>query len=152
LIKCAEKEAAERIGKDCFKFASYEQRNHVGITAPVTVFPFPAETIADILLGGLAYVSFISLKALAAHIEKRGWLAVDVTDATVQKRILDCPVLHVFKADDFSRNYSLPIDVIIDCAVSLVDIDSVLVAFEQLTEDPGGNWTFVYDDESSLWR
>jgi hypothetical protein len=151
LREAAERDATARFGKNWVAIASYKQRNHVGITVPVTAFPFPADMIADLILGGLVYVSFVSPEALAAHIEKRGWHVLDVAEVSAQREVLGFPVFHVFKADDPSKNYSFPVDFIIDCGVSLIDIDSVLVGLERSTEGDGRNWTFLYEDENSLW-
>lgn len=152
LLETAEAQVVELLGRECVEIASYAQRNFVGVTVPVTVFPFSAEMIADILLGGLCYVSYISLKALIAHIELRGWRAVDVSESAGSREANGYAVLHVFKRDNPARNYSLPVDVILECGASLIDIDSVLEGFERMTEQDGRDWTLVYDDESSIWR
>lgn len=151
LVGAADADATARFGHSWTKITSYEYRHRVGVTVPMTVFPFTADMIADILLGGLVYVSYVSIAALAAHIEKRGWIAIDVAKPSVEKRLFGSPVLHVFDARDRDKNYSFPVDLLLDAALSLIDIDSVLVGLEQTAGTPG-NWTPFYEDESSLWR
>ncbi len=152
LLKAAEQDATARFGERWMAFKSFEQRNHVGVTPPVTVFPWSSDLIADVLLGGLVYVSFVSLEALAAHIEQRGWGVVDVLEASVERGVPGFPVFHVFSPENVARNYSVPVDVLIDMGASMIDIDSVLVGSEQITERDGANWTPVYEGECVLWR
>ena len=147
----AEKNAKRILGSSFIDISSYKFKSRLGVTIPITVFPLSEQIIADILLGGLVYISYISPSLVSAHIEKRGWDVYDISKSTKENNTFGSPVFLAINKKNRGTNFSIPVDLYIDCGVCLFDIDSILDGYE-LTTQKEGMYTLCYQDEHDLWK
>jgi hypothetical protein len=146
----SEENAKQILGSNVIDISSYKFKSRLGVTIPITVFPLSEHIIADILLGGLVYISYISPSLLSKYIEKRGWDVIDISKSTKENNTFGSPVFLAVNKDNREVNFTIPVDLYIDCGVCLFDIDSILEGYE-LTTQKKGMYTLCYQDEHNLW-
>lgn len=124
------------------------------MTVPIPNYPFEPETVADLLLGGKAYFSFVSIPKLIKHLEADGWVVTDLVGATAPDELMHGPdhsIFYLARGDDESQNVTFPLDFLLSVALDLVELDTVLGPW-LYEHGRSGLGIVSYDDESTLWR
>lgn len=136
--------------------SSLEFRTKTGVTVPITNFPIAPDIIADLLLGGRIYVSYIHIEGLVGYIEGNGWQVVNLINesaadaANTNSLGTEYSIFHLFQSGNPNKNCTFHIDFLLEIAFELIEVDFILDVCLASTNCTG-NWVPVYDDDQSLW-
>ena len=139
------------------EISSLYHRQYSGINVPITVFPLDSATIVGILMGSKIYISFINIDALKAYILSKGWDVFDITAHELNPEQYEksgFSIFHLFKNDNLEKNVTFPIDILLSCAVELIEIDCYLEFFNCIVEQykEASHWIPFYENEDKIWK
>ena len=86
------KEVEKTFGKRYVDFLSVKYMHKTGLSVPFSVFPISPSNLAELLLEGVMFISFISLDSVEKHITDKGWKFVNTIKETAEKDLFTSPI------------------------------------------------------------
>lgn len=123
-----------------------------GLNVPFSVFPITPEHLSDLLLGGVFFISFISLEAIEKHITDKGWKYINRIEHTAKNNSFSSPIYFAVDNNNIKHNFSIPIDYLLDCGINFIDLDCLLENSIHIADNYSGIFTVFYEDEYKIWR
>lgn len=145
-------EVEKAFGKRFMDFISTKFMYKTGLSVPFSAFPISSENLAELLLGGVIFFSFISLDSLEKHINDKGWKFVNIIKETAEKDILSSPIYIVGEPNNPEHNFTIPVDYLMDCGLNFIDLDCLLDNSIYISNNYSGFFTACYKDEFKIWK
>ena len=122
-----------------------------GINVPFSVFPISPDNLAELLLGGVFFISFISLDAFEKHIIDRGWKYIDLMDRGASDNLFSSSMYFCADPKNTDCNFTIPIDYLLDCGLNFIDLECLLENGIYIARNKTGCYTPYYEDENTIW-
>ena len=143
---------AERVfGHRVFPCVSSKYMHWTGMTVPFSVFPISPGNLAELLLGGVFFISFISLDAFERHITGKGWKYVDLMKLEASDKHFSCPIYLCVDPNNTDCNFTIPVDYMLDCGLNFIDLDCLLDNGISLPRSKTGMFSVYYEGENKIW-
>ena len=160
--ECSKKmeELLERVenGRDqanLFTLTSMYIRDKSSIVAPFTIFPIPSSQIVDVLFGRKIVFFCLDLEVIKCELERAGWNVTRIENAFTRSPE-KFNVFLLWEGSVLGKNLGVPIDVLVSCAVELMNLNSYISMLKTLWKngDDGVKRHSIcfYEDETRLWN
>ena len=146
------KEVEKTFGKRYIDFLSVKYMHKTGLSVPFSVFPISPNNLAEILLEGVMFISFISLDSVEKHITDKGWKFVNTIKETAEKDLFTSPIYIAVDKNNVEHNFTIPIDYLMDCGLNFIDLDCLLDNSIYISNNYSGAFTSYYEDEYKIWK
>lgn len=146
------KEVEKTFGKRYIDFLSVKYMHKTGLSVPFSVFPISPNNLAEILLEGVMFISFISLDSVEKHITDKGWKFVNTIKETAEKDLFTSPIYIAVDKNNVEHNFTIPIDYLMDCGLNFIDLDCMLDNSIYISNNYSGLFTAYYEDEYKIWK
>lgn len=146
------KEVEKTFGKRYVDFLSVKYMHKTGLSVPFSVFPISPNNLAEILLEGVMFISFISLDSVEKHITDKGWKYVNTIKETAEKDLFTFPIYIAVDENNIEHNFSIPVDYLMDCGLNFIDLDCLLDNSIYISNNYSGTFTPYYEDEYKIWK
>ena len=146
------KEVEKTFGKRYIDFLSVKYIHKTGLSVPFSVFPISPNNLAEILLEGVMFISFISLDSVEKHITDKGWKFVNTIKETAENDLFTFPIYFAVDENNIEHNFSVPIDYLMDCGLNFIDLDCLLDNSIYISNNYSGAFTSYYEDEYKIWK
>lgn len=146
------KEVEKTFGKRYIDFLSVKYMHKTGLSVPFSVFPISPNNLAEILLEGVMFISFISLDSVEKHITDKGWKFVNTIKETAEKDLFTSPIYIAVDKNNVEHNFTIPIDYLMDCGLNFIDLDCMLDNSIYISNNCSGLFTAYYEDEYKIWK
>lgn len=146
------KEVEKTFGKRYMDFLSVKYMHKTGLSVPFSVFPISPNNLAEILLEGVMFISFISLDSVEKHITDKGWKFVNTIKETAEKDLFTSPIYIAVDKNNVEHNFTIPIDYLMDCSLNFIDLDCLLDNSIYISNNYSGTFTAYYEDEYKIWK
>ena len=146
------KEVEKTFGKRYIDFLSVKYMHKTGLSVPFSVFPISPNNLAEILLEGVMFISFISLDSVEKHITDKGWKFVNTIKETAEKDLFTSPIYIAVDKNNVEHNFTIPIDYLMDCGLNFIDLDCLLDNSIYISNNYSGLFTAYYEDEYKIWK
>ena len=146
------KEVEKTFGKRYIDFLSVKYMHKTGLSVPFSVFPISPSNLAEILLEGVMFISFISLDSVEKHITDKGWKFVNTIKETAEKDLFTSPIYIAVDKNNVEHNFTIPIDYLMDCGLNFIDLDCMLDNSIHISNNYSGLFTAYYEDEYKIWK
>ena len=100
------KEVEKTFGKRYIDFLSVKYMHKTGLSVPFSVFPISPNNLAEILLEGVMFISFISLDSVEKHIFDKGWKFVNTIKETAEKDLFTSPIYIAVDKNNVDRLFN----------------------------------------------
>jgi len=145
-------EVEKEFGKRFIDFKSQKYMLKTGLTVPFSVFPISPGNLAELLLQGVFFISFISLDAVEKHIINKGWNFVNIIKETYEQQLFSTPLYLVVDKNNEDHNFSIPADYLFDCGINFIDLDCLLENSIYVSNNYTGCFSLCYEDEYKIWN
>lgn len=145
-------EVEKEFGKRFIDFKSQKYMLKTGLTVPFSVFPISPENLAELLLQGVFFISFISLDAVEKHITNKGWKFENIIKETYENQLFSTPLYLVVDKNNEDHNFSIPADYLFDCGINFIDLDCLLDNSIYISNNHTGWFSLCYEDEYKIWQ
>lgn len=146
------KEVEKTFGERYIDFLSVKYMHKTGLSVPFSVFPISPNNLAEILLEGVMFISFISLDSVEKHITDKGWKFVNTIKETAGKDLFTSPIYIAVDKNNVEHNFTIPIDYLMDCGLNFIDLDCMLDNSIYISNNYSGLFTAYYEDEYKIWK
>lgn len=123
-----------------------------GLSVPFSVFPISPNNLAELLLEGVMFISFISLDSVEKHITDKGWKFVNTIKETAEKDLFTSPIYIAVDKKNVEHNFTIPIDYLMDCGLNFIDLDCLLDNSIYISNNYSGAFTPYYENEYKIWK
>lgn len=116
--------------------------------------PIDDELIVDLLMGQRIFISSIDLDKLSEHIEgSSGFVVANLTKEERPDGQLPPGVMLVVDPSRPEKNFLIPIDMLIEAAMNLIDMDCYIEAGKVMMDasEDTAHWIPAYAQEEQLW-